>query len=191
MCLWVVFTHWMVVVLRRKPYWPPSLPAFTRRPLTAALLPLLWSGAASNTASHTAQHTAVESRTGPHPPIVRCGLLLIWRFHLGREMACNEDCDQILLAGNKTSDEGWRENGESLEIWGKSLYSLFLDRFVSRRRWRRIAGGLGRGGDLGQQRCGQVNPLIFISSFSLQLETVGCWPLYACIESLLCGSNDK
>ena len=27
-------------------------------------------------------------------------------------MACNEDCDQILLAGNKTSDEGWRENGE-------------------------------------------------------------------------------
>ena len=89
-------------------------------------------------------------------------------------MACNEDCDQILLAGNKTSDEGWRENGESLEIWGKSLYSLFLDRFVSRRRWRRIAGGLGRGGDLGQQRCGQVNHLIFISSFSLQLETVFC-----------------
>ena len=39
-------------------------------------------------------------------------------------MACNEDCDQILLAGNKTSDEGWRENGESLEIWEKGLYFL-------------------------------------------------------------------
>ena len=31
-------------------------------------------------------------------------------------MACNEDCDQILLAGNKTSDEGWRENGESSNL---------------------------------------------------------------------------
>ena len=40
-------------------------------------------------------------------------------------MACNEDCDQILLAGNKTSDEGWRENGESLEIWEKFIFSLF------------------------------------------------------------------
>ena len=31
-------------------------------------------------------------------------------------MACNEDCDQILLAGNKTSDDGWRENGESSKL---------------------------------------------------------------------------
>ena len=29
-----------------------------------------------------------------------------------RAMAIVEDCDQILLAGTKTSDEGWRENGE-------------------------------------------------------------------------------
>ena len=41
------------------------------------------------------------------------------------EMACNEDCDQILLAGNKTSDEGWRENGESLEIWEKFIIFFF------------------------------------------------------------------